>query len=65
MVLMEKPIGDLSDLIRDHNIPAHIEIQEAMRRKKNGLFTMTLRVNSGNIVDTVELEYYAYPQTRA
>jgi hypothetical protein len=40
---------DLS--IRQHNRQAHIDIEEDLQRKKNGLFTFVLRINAGNIVD--------------
>ena len=37
--------------IRDHNRQAHLDIEEEIKHKKNGLFTFILRVNNGNIVD--------------
>lgn len=46
---------DLS--IRDHNLEPHLDIEKDIDSKKNGLFTFILRVNNGNIVDYVVLEY--------
>ena len=57
-----KPIYDLKELIRDANRPAHIDISKAIQVKKNGLLTIQIRINKGNIVDLVELEYYVYEQ---
>lgn len=37
--------------IREHNKEAHVDIENDIQAKQNGLFTFTLRVNSGNIVD--------------
>lgn len=42
--------------IRDHNRQAHLDIEEEIKHKKNGLFTFILRVNNGNIVDCVIME---------
>lgn len=43
--------------IRDHNKQAHIDIEEDIQAQKNGLFTFTLRINGGNIVDYNLTEY--------
>lgn len=51
---------DLKELIRESNKQAHIDMTLAMKKKEQGLLTLVLRVNSGNIVDLVELEYYTY-----
>lgn len=59
---MNKPIYDLQQLIREANKPAHADVVKAMREKMNGLLTLQIRVNAGNIVDLVELEYYSYQQ---
>lgn len=40
---------DLS--IREHNVEPHLDIEKDIQKKTNGLFTFTLRVNNGNIVD--------------
>ena len=40
---------DLS--VRKHNVPAHLDIENDIAKKKNGQFTFTIRVNNGNIVD--------------
>ena len=37
--------------IREHNRQAHVDIEKDIQTKQNGLFTFTLRVNSGNICD--------------
>lgn len=37
--------------IRDHNVRPHLDIENDIQEKKNGLFTFTLRTNAGNIVD--------------
>ncbi len=37
--------------IREHNIPAHLDIEKDIKLKKNGLHTFTIRINGGNIVD--------------
>ena len=46
---------DLS--IREHNVPAHLDIERDIKLKKDGLFTFTLRINGGNIVDYSLTEY--------
>lgn len=43
--------------IREHNKQAHIDIESDIESKKNGLFTLILRVNNGNIVDYQVMEY--------
>jgi len=43
--------------IRQHNKQAHVDIEKEIELKKNGLFTVVLRVNNGNIADTVVMEY--------
>lgn len=43
--------------IREHNIKPHLDIEEEVKLLKNGLFTFTLRVNNGNIVDFNVTEY--------
>ena len=43
--------------IRDHNVQPHLDIENDIERRKNGLFTFTLRVNNGNIVDYNVFEY--------
>jgi hypothetical protein len=58
-------IYDLAQLIREANREAHIDLSKAIQEKKNGLLTIRLRLNGGNIVDLVELEYYAYESKRA
>ena len=43
--------------IREHNIKAHLDIEDEIKQRKEGLFTFTLRVNNGNIVDFNVTEY--------
>lgn len=43
--------------IRDQNVPAHLDIEKEIEQRKNGLFTFTLRVNNGNIVDFNVTDY--------
>lgn len=43
--------------IRRHNIQPHVDIENEIAEKKNGLFTFILRVNNGNIVDCNVMEY--------
>lgn len=43
--------------IRDHNIQAHLDIESDIAERRNGLFTFTLRVNNGNIVDYNTTDY--------
>ena len=43
--------------IRKHNVPAHLDIERDIKTKKDGLFTFTLRINGGNIVDYNLVEY--------
>lgn len=37
--------------INQHNIKPHLDIEQDIQDKKNGLFTFNLRVNQGNIED--------------
>lgn len=48
--------------IRDHNIQAHLDIEEEIKARGNGIFTFTLRVNNGNIVDLNITEYVPVKQ---
>jgi hypothetical protein len=43
--------------LRETNIPAHIDIEEDIRRKGNGQVTFTVRLNNGCIVDYNKVEY--------
>jgi len=43
--------------ISDHNKQAHIDLEDDIKSRKNGLLTFTLRVNKGNIVDYNLTEY--------
>lgn len=37
--------------INQHNIKPHLDIEQDIQLKKNGLFTFNLRINQGNIED--------------
>jgi len=43
--------------IRDWNVKPHLDLEDTMRKQKNGLLTFTIRLNSGNIVDVNTVEY--------
>jgi len=43
--------------IKPHNVEPHLDIEKDIQARKNGLFTFTLRINSGNIVDYNLIEY--------
>lgn len=43
--------------VRPKNIPAYVDIEHDIQRQQNGLFTFTVRVNNGNVVDYVVTEY--------
>jgi len=43
--------------IRKWNIPAHIDIEDDIKKRQNGRITFTLRFNAGNIVDYNLVEY--------
>ena len=43
--------------IRKWNIPAHIDIEDDIKKKNNGRITFTIRFNAGNIVDYNLVEY--------
>jgi hypothetical protein len=42
--------------IRERNIVPHIDIEKDIKETGDGLFTFTLRVNNGNIVDYVNFK---------
>lgn len=43
--------------MREYNIPAHVDVEEDIQRRKSGQITFTLRINGGNIVDVSFVEY--------
>lgn len=43
--------------IRDNNVQPHLNIEEEIEQRKNGLLTFTIRVDAGNIVDFNVTEY--------
>jgi len=50
--------------MRPANLEAHKDIAVEMLRRRNGLFTFILRVNSKNIVDFVSMEYETYGSSK-
>lgn len=46
--------------IRQNNKLVYLDILKSMLEKKNGLFSFTIRMNGGNIVDFVEMEVITY-----
>lgn len=43
--------------ISRHNQQPHIDIENDIQARKNGLFTFILRINNGSIVDYNVMEY--------
>lgn len=43
--------------IKKHNEKAHLDIEQDIEVKREGVFTFVLRVNGGNIVDYNVMEY--------
>lgn len=43
--------------MKESNVKCHLDIENYLAERKNGLVTFTLRVNDGNIVDFVHTEY--------
>lgn len=43
--------------ISSHNIQPHLDIEDDIKLRGNGLLTFTIRVNNGNIVDYNLTEY--------
>lgn len=44
-------------ILKESNVPAHIDIEKDIQDKKDGQMTFTIRINDGNIVDYVPTEY--------
>ena len=42
--------------IDQHNIKPHLDIENDIQKKRNGLFTFNLRINQGQIVDYSKYE---------
>lgn len=51
-IINETPIVKIAE----DNIEVHKDIAEDIEKAKDGLFTFTLRVNAGNIVDYVRIK---------
>lgn len=43
--------------MQEANVPAHLDIEDDIKKQKNGLLTFSLRVNGGKIVDYTKTEY--------
>ncbi|OFW53996.1 MAG: hypothetical protein A2163_07955 [Actinobacteria bacterium RBG_13_35_12] len=43
--------------IREENVPAHLDIEKDIHKKANGVFTFTIKLNNGKIVDYNVVEY--------
>lgn len=43
--------------IEEQNKKAHVDIEDDIKKQRDGLFTFTLRVNHGNIIDYTVTEY--------
>ena len=43
--------------LKEANIPAHLDIEQDIQKRKNGLQTFALRINNGLIVDYNLTEY--------
>lgn len=43
--------------LKEANVPAHLDIEEDIRKKQNGQITFTIRMNNGVIVDYNKTEY--------
>lgn len=43
--------------IREHNLKPHLDLEEEVKERSNGILTFTVRVNNGNIVDLNVTEY--------
>ena len=39
--------------VNAHNLPCHLDVERDIKTQQNGLFTFTLRVNQGCIMDYV------------
>ena len=39
--------------VREGNVKPHLDIEKDIKKQVNGLFSFTLRINQGNIVDYV------------
>lgn len=42
--------------IKSENVKPHLDIEQDIQKKKDGLFTFNLRVDKGDIVDYVQYE---------
>lgn len=43
--------------LRSHNIQPHLDIEDDIQERRDGLFTFTIRVNNGNVVDYNTTDY--------
>ena len=47
----------LKVLLREKNIPVHLDVEEYIRRKGGGQITFTLRMNNDSVVDFNRTDY--------
>lgn len=52
-------------VIREHNVRPHLDIEQDIRDKQNGLFTFNLMISQGNIESYATYETIAGRSTRA
>lgn len=50
--------------IYQHNIKPHLDIEQDIQKKKDGLFTFNLKVNQGNIEDYAKFRTVTYTEYR-
>lgn len=43
--------------LKEMNVPAHLDVEEDIRKKKNGQMTFTVRMNASKIVDYNHTQY--------
>ena len=44
-------------MLKESNIPVHIDVEADIKKKNKGLITFTLRINNSNVVDYNKTEY--------
>jgi hypothetical protein len=51
--------------VRAKNVPCHLDIEKDLKVQKDGIFTLTIRVNQGNIMDYVNYRNIGTSEYRA
>ena len=46
--------------VNNHNSQVYVDMMNDMRELKNGVFTATVKINDGHIVDYVTMRNHAY-----